>query len=69
MSLQLEIIMPRRKKDITEAQGKANMLPLALRFTEPQMRGLNKLYARTQLPVTEHVRRAVDAYLKDERAA
>ncbi len=61
--------MPRRKKEVTEAQGKANMKPLALRFTEPQMKLLERVHRKTHLPVTEIVRRYVDAGLKAELAA
>lgn len=60
--------MPRVKK-VEATPDIANMAPVSLRFTQPQMKRLTSESYKTGLPMTEIVRRAVDAYLADRRAA
>ena len=57
--------MPRVKKDLAPE----NMAPVSLRFTQPQMRKLTIESNKSGLPMTEIVRRAVDAYFAELRRA
>lgn len=60
--------MPRVKKDIT-VPADTTMAPVSLRFTQPQMRRLTGESSKTGLPMTEIVRRAVDAYFAELKRA
>jgi len=51
--------MPRRRKDVAATD---TMAPVSLRFTIRQMRWLTQESKTSGLPMTEIIRRALDAY-------